>query len=321
MLALREGLPVGEEAVAPELWTSQLPAELHQSTWIVDRTIEFIDRESERPFFAWCSFVDPHHPFNAPQAYRDQYNSAKFAEPVWREGELRQRSLYHRRRHDTDYAPWRTDWREYRAQYYAMISLIDDQIGRLIRHLEARGLAESTAIIFSSDHGEMLGDHGLPRKGLFHYEPLIRVPLLVYWPAEIARGLRQRGIVQSVDIAATILDLAGVHLPPQHQGLSLAPWCRGERDDSPRAYALVQNGGEGPHYDPWPELRTLVTERWKLQYYVKERHVELDDLANDRRELNPPDPNTQRRLVRELLEQLVEAGSAASVWGPHVGRW
>ncbi|MBA2364504.1 MAG: sulfatase-like hydrolase/transferase [Chloroflexia bacterium] len=320
-LAVREGLPGGAQEAARELWTSDLPVELHQSTWITDQTMAFIERQRATPFFAWCSFVDPHHPFNAPRAYRGLYDPAGLTGPIWQEGELEQRSRYHRDRHTSESAPWTLHWREYRAQYYGMISLIDAQVARLVRHLEDLGVAEHTAIVFTSDHGEMLGDHGLARKGLFHYEPLIRVPLLVCMPSGPSTGQRHRGIVQSVDITATILDFADVPLPEQHQGRSLLPWCRDGHDDAPREHALVSNGGEGPNYNPWPELRTLVTDRWKLQYYVNEGRVELDDLATDPDELHPLDPEQHQPLVHDLMGRLVDASSAASTWGSHIGRW
>lgn len=320
-LAVREGLPEDQEPMAPELWTSALLPELHQSAWIVDHTIDFITRHREDPFFVWCSFVDPHHPFNAPRPYRERYNLADFAPPLWAEEELESRSRFHQDRHQRGFAPFHEHWREYRAQYYGMLSLIDDQVGRLLHHLDSVGLTGRTLIIFTADHGEMLGDHGLSRKGLFHYEPLIRVPLLLRWPNEFPAGRRQAGIVQTVDVTATILAVAGVSPELPYQGFSLLPWCRGACHDAPRTYALITNGGEGPHYDPWPELRTLVTERWKLQYYVGEQHIELDDLMEDPRELHPLRVAEHPDLVRAMLSRLVDATSTASVWRRQVGRW
>ena len=320
-LAVREGLADEHEPVAPELWTSELPAELHQSRWTVDRTMDFIDRHSDQSWFAWCSFVDPHHPFNAPRQYRDLYDPDTLATPLWSEGELERRSPYHRDRSLEQRPVWQEHWRGYRAQYYGMITLIDDEIGRLLDHLEQRGLSEQTVIVFTADHGEMLGDHGISRKGLFHYEPLIHVPLVVSWPGQLPAGQRQGGIVQSVDLPATMVDIAGIDVPQEYQGISLLPWCRGDQDSSPRRHALVTNGGEGPHYDPWPELRTLVTDRWKLQYYVNEGVIELDDLLEDPKELNPCDPARYSELVVSLMGELVDAGSEASVWGRHTGRW
>lgn len=320
-LAVRDGLPPEDQPIDRELWTSRLPAELHQTAWIADQTMAFCDRHRNDAFFAWCSFVDPHHPFAAPQRHRDLYDAATLDEPIRRDGELDRRSRYHRERYRADAPSWGAHWREYRAQYFAMISLIDEQVGRLLDHLAAARLAERTVVVFTADHGEMLGDHGLARKGLFHYEPLIRVPLAVSWPGRVPAGRRLPGIIQSVDLPATLLGFAGVPRPDEYQGVPLGPWCLGERDDAPRRHALVTNGGEGPHYDPWPELRTLVTERWKLQYYVDERRVEIDDLATDPGEVDPPAVDQDPGLVRELLEGLIDAGSAASVWRRQTGRW
>jgi arylsulfatase A-like enzyme len=319
-LARREGLADDVVPAAPELWTSQIPPELHQSTWVADRTIDFMDAHEDAPFFAWCSFVDPHHPFNAPQAYRDLYDAAQFKSPVWCDDELSGRSIYHHTRYNKGKAVWAQHWREYRAQYYAMITLIDDQVGRLLAYLRRSGQADNTLVIFTSDHGEMLGDHGVNRKGFFHYEPLIRLPWTISWPGVLPGGLRQSGIVQSVDLPATILDLAGVSVPEEFQGISLAPWCRGERTDAPRPYALITNGTPGPDHDPNPELRTLVTDRWKLNYYSG-GHIELDDLHQDPLETAPLDVAQHPKLVQDLMSKLIDATSAAIAQGPHIGRW
>lgn len=320
-LAVREGLADRENPIAPELWTSELPTELHQSRWIANQTMEFINHRRDERWFGWCSFVDPHHPFNAPKEFRERYDADSFGPPVRRDGELDRRSHYHRSRSKQQRGVWAEHWDEYRAQYYAMITLIDDEVGRLIDHLETLGLRERTLVVFTADHGEMLGDHGLSRKGLFHYEPLIRVPLIVSQPNKLPDNRRVSGIVQTVDLPATMMDAAGIPIPFQYQGLSLLPWCVEDRQDSPRAFALITNGGEGPGYDPWPELRTLVTDRWKLQYYVGEAHMEIDDLQDDPLELHPCNPDDHHQLAISLLQSMIDATSAASVWRQHTGRW
>lgn len=190
--AVREGLVEGQQPLASEPWTSDLPPELHQSRWIADQTMSFIDRHQEEPWFAWCSFVDPHHPFNAPGHYRNLYDTASFEAPVWDDTELERRSPYHQERFAQQRGVWQEHWREYRAQDYGMISLIDDQVGRLIDHLERSNFRERTIIVYTADHGELLGDHGLSRKGLLHYEPLIRVPLQSPGPARFRRGSGSR---------------------------------------------------------------------------------------------------------------------------------
>ncbi len=321
-LAVHEGLPEDQAPITNEAWTSALPQELHQSHWIVDQTIGFIDRHQREPWFAWCSFVDPHHPFNAPQAFRDRYDPATFAEPMWDDREFERRSRWHHQRLQEQGGPRQEHWREYRAQYYGMISLIDDEIGRLLAYLEEHDLTRNTVIVFTADHGEMLGDHGLPRKGLFHYEPLIRVPLAFAWSGHVPAGRRVDGIAQTVEATVTMLDLVGSPIPPQMQGFSLAPWLYGDRLDSPRDAALVTNGGEGLHYDPWPELWTLVTDNWKLQYGVHDGFIDLDHLGEDPHEIAPRDPDDYPEVVQRLLCRLVDAGSdASSMREVQTGRW
>jgi arylsulfatase A-like enzyme len=152
----------------------------------------------------WVSFPDPHHPFCPPHPYGKQYDPSSLPLPVRREGEYdllppHFRSTYEGTLAALPYAGGRLSGthpagyravtpahaREMRAHYYGMVSLIDDAVGRLLAALDRLGLAEDTVVVFATDHGELLGDHGLWLKGPFHYEALTRAPLLWRWP----RGL------------------------------------------------------------------------------------------------------------------------------------
>ena len=115
------------------------------------------------------------------------------------------------------------------ALYYAMIAQIDDQLARLLSALEASPQQRPTIVIFTSDHGEMLGDHGLVQKGCRFYEGLVRVPLIFAGPEPLVSGLRCDGLVELLDLSATLLDLAGVPIPAYHQGQSLLPILKGQR--------------------------------------------------------------------------------------------
>ena len=112
------------------------------------------------------------------------------------------------------------------AQYYAMIALIDDQLARLLAHLDETGQRENTIIIFTSDHGEALGDHGLVQKGCRFYEGLVRVPLIIAGP-DITRGVESDALVELLDMSATLLEVAGVDIPTHHQGIPLSPILTG----------------------------------------------------------------------------------------------
>lgn len=169
--------------------------------------------DDDRPFFLWAAFVGPHIPFDGPPPFADRYDpdTIPLGDTTWRGApdndwgaHLRMvRDMFLCEQYDD------ADYRLMAKHYYASISLIDAQIGALVRTLEEVGLAEDTWIVLSSDHGELLGDHGLLTKGVF-YETSVRVPVLVVPPA--GRHLEQRvrdDLVQGFDVPATILDLAG----------------------------------------------------------------------------------------------------------------
>ncbi|HEU5317223.1 MAG TPA: sulfatase-like hydrolase/transferase, partial [Chloroflexota bacterium] len=185
-------------------WKSAVPIEYHSTTWTADRTIAYLEArsESQPPFFLWTSFQDPHHPFCPPRPYCDMYPPEAVSLPSRGPGELDRlpphfRHAYEGTQDALPYARGRLSGtdpkgyvrmteahaREVIAHYYGMVSLIDDAVGRILAALERLGLARDTVVVFGTDHGELLGDHGLWLKGPFLYEGLIRVPYLWRYPA------------------------------------------------------------------------------------------------------------------------------------------
>jgi arylsulfatase len=167
---------------ALKYWKNPIPAELHQTSWIADRAIEYIEHDHDEPFFLWCSFVDPHHPYNAPEPYHSMYDPDEIPLPRMDEESINHFPPFYdmNRSSRTDWSE-RT-WKELIASYYAMITLIDDNIGRLIKALERTGQDKNTLIVFFADHGELLGDRGMLVKGAYHIDSLINVPLVIYDP-------------------------------------------------------------------------------------------------------------------------------------------
>ena len=242
-----------------------VPAPLHQTTWAAERTIEFIteQRAVETPWLACVNIYDPHPPFNPPQEYRDRYDPAAMPGPLFRHSDLVQQErlaaidFQSRGRPPDDLdidspvipvspgregaddaagAAGRGGWpahatardaRTLQAAYYAMIELIDDQVGRVLDALRASGQADDTLVIFTSDHGEMLGDHGLIQKGCRFYEGLVRVPLILSWPGEIGADRESDALVELTDLAPTLLEAAGEPVPEWMQGRSLLPISTG----------------------------------------------------------------------------------------------
>ncbi|TQM10858.1 sulfatase family protein [Pseudonocardia kunmingensis] len=299
-------------------WDS-LPTEAHYSRWIGDETIEFLraGRQDGKPFFFVANFFDPHHGFGAPPEYRERYDAAALPPRVGAEGELASKPAVFTDASKGSYAGHARGFADYtddeldevRAAYYAMVTLVDDEVGRILDALEAEGLAEDTVVVFTSDHGEMLGDHQLMLKGPFHYDCAVRVPLIVRWPGRFAPA-RRTELVQWVDLAPTFLDLAGVAPSPRHQGASLRGLLIGE-DTAWRDWALCQYRDSGHAYDPPVHATMLRHDRWKLVVHHgapasrRERTGELYDLESDPDELVNRWADPGHRDVRVELQELL----------------
>ena len=190
-----------------------VPEELHQTTWCAERSIAFIEANRDRPWLLSVNPYDPHPPFNPPKRYRDMFEPEAMPGPHFQQSDLAlqerlaavdfqskgrdpdELDIHHpilpkpMAWHDgrrLEYGPGARDAWSLQAAYYAMIKLIDDQLARILAALDETGQRERTIVIFTSDHGEMLGDHGLIEKGCRFYEGLVRVPLIVSWPGRIA---------------------------------------------------------------------------------------------------------------------------------------
>jgi arylsulfatase A-like enzyme len=168
--------------------------------------------------------------------------------------------------------------RNARAYYYSMVALIDTQIGRILSHLESSGRLNDTIIVFTTDHGELLGDHGLWLKGPFHYEELVRIPFIVAWPGGFPAGSRVDDLVSQVDVVPTILDAAGAAplAPSIIDGVSLLDLLRGRR--LAKRPAVVVECVDDP---AGLRLKTVVTARYKLTHYHGHEFGELYDLEED----------------------------------------
>ena len=320
-----------------------VPAELHQTTWCGEKTIEFIRQERDAPWLASVNIYDPHPPFNPPKTYRDMFDPAKMPGSLFRESDLEQQQKLEavdfgakvRSPEELDisdpilpHSPepgsrgeavsaGGRDAKTLQGAYYAMIKLIDDQVGRIVDALEETGQREHTVIIFTSDHGEILGDHGLIQKGPRFYEGLVRVPLMFSWPGQFEQGLRSEALVGLLDKAPTLLELAGLEVPERMQGKSLLPILRGEASpDHHRDFvrceyydaAVRQNETFGTMYRD---------KRYKLVVYHGHEHGELYDLVADPGEFdNMWDEPEVQGLKLELMKRSFDASMLAMDHGP-----
>ena len=299
-----------------------MPAELHQTTWCAQKAIEFIDAhaDAETPWLFSVNIFDPHHPFDPPpellQRYLDRLDAIPL--PDYVPGELDEKPAFQQIDHRGAYggnagfvydAMDDADHRLVRAAYWAMCDLIDQQVGRMLDALDRTGQRENTIVIFMSDHGEMLGDHGIYLKGPYFYEPAVRVPLIVSWPGTIPGGRRVAEMVELTDLAPTLLDAAGLDRFPGMQGTSLWPLLRDASADAPpRADVYCEYYNAMPwHRDPTAQATMIRTDRHKLVAVHSLGTGELYDLEADAAETrNLWDDPEYREIKDALLTRLCD---------------
>lgn len=328
-----------ENALAPrptdmdEVWKSAIPEALHYNTWITDRACDFLDQSGDDPFFLFVSYPDPHHPFSPPAPWCDLFEPADMPDPDVDQNELETMPSYlldgdrdEAAKSYVDYlrnpGPPReqgflqttrristSSLKQAMAHTYGMVSMIDAGVGRILDRLDALGLTEDTLIVFTSDHGELLGDHGLIRKGPSPYRALLNVPLVVAGPG-VAPGLRD-ALTSHLDLRATLVTYLG--LPEPHtDGLSFAT-------------LLGDPGASGPdailaEYHPRTRAetynQTLVTRAWRLTTYpLNPSWGEMFDLTNDPGEhrnlyFDDAHAHTRQALMARLSAELPPAPQA-----------
>ena len=279
-----------------------IPSEEHsQTTWSVERAMSFI-RSTERfkqPWLFSLNMFDPHHAFDPPIAALERYRAIldDLPLPNYVEGELENKPIWQQIDHDGAYGkgagyPYKdmsdTDHRWVRAAYWAMIDVIDTQVGRLLSFLEETGQRENTIVIFTSDHGEMLGDHGIYLKGPYFYDPAVRVPLIISGPGMLNNGARSEAFVELVDLAPTLLEASNVERPSGMQGQSLLPLLTGEKAlDNHRDDVYCEYYNAMPwHREPAAHATMVRSQQHKIVAAHGTRGGELYDLNSDPQETN-----------------------------------
>ena len=311
----RASLPPDSQG-ALQTWNSGLPPAWHNSTWVGDRTIDFLRTSSrDRPFCLWASFPDPHHPFDAPAPWCWMHRPEDVDLPPHRSRDLERRPWWHRAAIEGNPAHGNAEINKMRspaeqteaqlrhliANYYGMISFIDHQVGRIDAALHEFGLADNTVVIFTSDHGEWLGDHGLVLKGPMPYDGLLRVGLVAKGPG-IARDICVRQPVSLVDLAPTLLDFAGAPIPAMH-GCSLRSLMAGGADE--RAFAYNEWDVGADRCGMPLRLRTVRTERYRMTIELESGAGELYDFATDPHEcMNRFDDPAYREVRAELIRHV-----------------
>lgn len=304
-----------------------LPEEHHNNAWVVERATAAIDRAraQERPFFIWANLQDPHNPCLVPEPWASMYDPKAIPDFGFKPGEpecfaqkppfyqevLDQPGQYAARCErsglqgagNVSHLPYTKEQvQENAACYYGMVSMMDKWIGKLLDHLEATGEAENTLIVFTADHGDLLGDHGLWWKSLVCYDESIRVPFIASWPKAIPMGVESEALVNLVDLFPTFCEAAGLRAPWTCEGVNQLPSLRDPAVKTRRS-CIVEERPEGGDFCE----RILVDDDgWKLAFYAGQPWGELYDTAADPHCTNnlyedPAHRDRREAMIRQVL--------------------
>jgi len=243
----------------PQAYRTPIPEHLYPTTWIADRAIDSINEsaESTAPFFKFVSFPDPHHPFNPPGKYWDLYSPEQFSPKI-------QQAM---------------------ALTAGMITMIDDQIGRVVDALKVSGQFANTIIVFNSDHGDYLGDFNLLLKGAVPMRSVTQVPLIWSDPTK-STVPHTTAMASTIDLSATILERAGLSPYNGMQGRSFLNSLTTDAPHRENLFTEFNDAGSRLGFNPPARVRSLRNKYWRFTTYGVENWGELYDLTLDPNETN-----------------------------------
>ncbi len=297
-----------------------LPEDLHPDVFVAQTACWWLERyNGDEPFFLQIGFPGPHPPYDPTQDYLDRYLDKPLPEPI-RDYDLDAHPLplreLRQNHYDNDHdaivhlpKPSKEQLHRQRAHYYANVSMIDTQIGAILDALEQRGVLDNTVIVFSSDHGDCLNDHGFSQKWNM-YEQSVRVPALVSWPGHVAQGHRVDDPVSLMDIGPTILKLAGARVPCWMEAESLCGFLNAA-PDARRLRVFCEHADD--KILEKTRFMTMVREgRWKLVHFVDHAQGQLFDLEADPGERvnlwnNCAHQGTKQQLLDAILNWRIES--------------
>ncbi|MFB3828875.1 MAG: sulfatase [Bryobacteraceae bacterium] len=275
------------------------PEELDDTPFWAGKAIEFVRAHRGRAFFLHVNFRKPHHPFDPPAPYDRMYQDAAFPPSHTRPNEMDNKPAYQRKALESSVGfDLRTmtprDLDRVKSYYYGMISENDKYIGLILEELRSSGLDARTLVVVTSDHGEMLGDHGLLFKGGYFYDEVLRVPLILRGPG-IPKGQRVARLTEEIDVVPTVLESLGLPVPQAVQGRS-----------------LLREQKERPVHGEFAGTKMIRTRDWKLVHYVRAPHGELYNLREDPHELynrydDPAAAGQRHEMERALIDWLVDS--------------
>jgi arylsulfatase len=308
----------------------KLPEDAHSDVFTADMAIHWLRNKpkTDGPLFMEVGLPGPHPPYDPPRRYAEKYLDKDLRIDSVRTEDLEGQptALKKLRQHNFEvdhdsvvHLPDPTPEQRHRqrAYYFGNITLIDEKIGEIMDALDERGTLENTVIIFTSDHGDCLTDHGHSQKWTM-YDTITRVPCLVWGKGRFAPGKRFDGLCQWMDLGPTILELAGVERPEWMEANSLLPALTRNDQVEGREYVFAEHGRDGILNGT--AFMTMVRSRsWKLVHFIDHPDGQLFDLQNDPREENnlwdQPEHNVQKQNLLEVLRQwLIQSHYQTRKW-------
>lgn len=306
----------------PKTSVMKMPLELHPCAFIAEKSIEFMKKSKDngKPFFTVASFQDPHAPFNPPEEMAEKYSTKDVVMPKGDKEGLESRPKHYinhfKGEWDRSYGgrkkPKHPDGisesvtRERIAKTYAMIDLVDQNVGKMLNFLEDQGLRDDTIVVFSSDHGELLGDYGLWSKGPFYYDCLMNTALLISCPALIKPGVSDT-IFSDLDIAPTLCDMAGIEQMPFMDGISQLPHMLDNKKEVRDRCLIEYRNGYG---EKDISSKALVKKDYKyIRYQTGEEeltHLSKDPEERDNVAQKPEYSEIKEQLKTELLDEILK---------------
>ena len=283
--------------------------ELHETRWVADQALQFLKSYKEdKPWFLKVSFLCPHAPLNPPRRWHERYQGVDIPSAAvgdWARQEYGGTQTSFAKNGDASrgVVP-QEELSATRQSYAAAISFVDEQIGRILAALEERGELENTLILFTADHGDMMGDQLLYRK-TFPYEGSVNVPMIVRWPASLglkaSRGQVRRELAELRDVFPTFLDAAGLPRPASVEGMSLLEILRGKPG---RKMLDLEHASCYAAKDGWV---ALMDQRYKYIYFEHTGRQQLFDLSRDPKELNNlAGKPASAKLVKQWRQKMIE---------------
>ena len=312
-------------AALGQAWRTRLPEELHPTHWIASETCAQLERLAggDAPFFLQCSFPDPHHPFTPPGRYWDLVRPADVALPPSFHAAATHpppplQFLRAQRQAQPGFRPGygsfscsEQEAREAIALNHGNLACIDDNIGRVLATLRRLGLEGDTVVMFTADHGDLMGERGLLFKGGLHYGALTRVPFVWHDPARPTAQPVSSALAQTIDIPATVLARAGIAPTNGMQGRSLLPVIAGG-SAAVRDALLIEEESQRRDFgfDRRVRMRTLRTATHRCTVWHGQPFGELIDLREDPLELHnlwdaPGAQGVRQALVEQLVQEML----------------